>query len=119
MSDNSRADNGKMRAANESYALKMNIIVILFDCPSLQFNFPVRHGIESPVKRLIHVVSVGTQHVSLEAQTLSVDIQHGFVVTLYVAVGTQLKQLCLWIYNICLWIHMFLSYLNVLQYQIL
>ena len=32
MSDNSkfaRADNGKMRAANESYALKMNIIVIL------------------------------------------------------------------------------------------
>ena len=24
-----RADNGKMRAANESYALKMNIIVIL------------------------------------------------------------------------------------------
>ena len=29
-SDNqfARADNGKMRAANESYALKMNIIVI-------------------------------------------------------------------------------------------
>ena len=26
-----RADNGKMRAANESYALKMNIIVISFD----------------------------------------------------------------------------------------
>ena len=33
MSDNSnsfaRADNGKMRAANESYALKMNIIAII------------------------------------------------------------------------------------------
>ena len=28
-----RADNGKMRAANESYALKMNIIVILSVMP--------------------------------------------------------------------------------------
>ena len=51
--------------------------------------------------------------------TVSVDTQQVFVVTLDVAVGTQLKQLCLWIYSMCLWIHMLLLYLNLLQYQIL
>ena len=50
----------------------------------------VRHATESPVKSLIQVVSVGTQHVSLDTQ-LSLLV---FVVTLDVAVGTQLKQLC-------------------------
>ena len=37
-----RADNGKMRAANESYALKMNTIVIMagiHPLHSLEFNF--------------------------------------------------------------------------------
>ena len=53
------------------------------------------------------------------SQAVSVDIQHVFVVTLNVAVSTQLKQLCLWIYNMCLRIHMLLLYLNLLQYQII
>ena len=39
-----RADNGKMWAANESYALKMNIIV---NSPQLQLYFWVRHCIGS------------------------------------------------------------------------
>ena len=50
----------------------------------------VRYTIESPVKYLIQVVSVGTQHVSLDTQLYLLV----FVVTLDVAVGTELKQLC-------------------------
>ena len=35
---------------------------------------------------------------------MSVGIQHVFVGTLDVVVGTQFKHMYLWIHNICLWI---------------
>ena len=61
--------------------------------------------IESPVKHPIHVVSVRYTTFVPGYTTVSVDLQHVFVVALDVAVGTQLKQLCLWIYNTYLRIH--------------
>ena len=44
---------------------------------------------------------------------MSVGIQHVFVGTLDVVVGTQLKHMYLWIYNICLWMLRLLSHLNL------
>ena len=60
----------------------------------------IRYTAESPVKHLIHVVSPRNTTWVPGYTTVSVDIQHVFVATLGVAVGTQLKQLCLWIYDI-------------------
>ena len=49
----------------------------------------------SPFKKLIHVVSVGTQHVSLNIPAVQVDTQDVFAGKLDVAVSIQLKRLCL------------------------
>ena len=51
--------------------------------------------------------------------TVCVDIQHVFAGTLDVAVGTQPKRLCLRKYNMCLWMHNILSYLDLLQSEII
>ena len=62
----------------------------------------IGHAIESPVKHPIQIVSVGTQHVP-GYTTVSVGIQHVFVISLDVAVDIQLGYIttCFWIDRIC------------------
>ena len=80
-----------------------------------------RYEAEFLIKQQIHVnvVSVGIQYVSLDTKLYLWIYKHLLVSTLNVAMGTQLKQLCLWIYNTCCWVHRSVFYLNLLRYQIL